>query len=89
MHSVALSVMATNEDWWGYLIFVFFIVVIVIFVIKILLQFPGLLEWRFVCSDLDDDNSEFDVEMDEVVVPVDELDDRDEEMRINKHWTFL
>ena len=77
--------MATNEDWWGYLIFVFFIVVIVIFVIKILLQFPGLLEWRFVCSDLDDDNSESDVEMDEVVVPVDELDDRDEEMRIYKH----
>ena len=76
--------MATNEDWWGYLIFVFFIVVIVIFVIKILLQFPGLLEWSFVCSDLEDDNSESDVEMEEIVEVVDEVGDRDEEMRIDK-----
>ena len=76
--------MATNEDWWGYLIFVLFIVVIVIFVIKIFLQFPGLLEWSFVCSDLEDDNSESDVEMEEIVEVVDEVGDRDEEMRIDK-----
>ena len=57
--------MATNEDWWGYLIFVFFIVVIVIFVIKIGLEFPGLFEWKFLCSNSEDERSESEIEMDE------------------------
>ena len=57
--------MTSNEDWWGYLIFVFFIVVIMVFVIKIGLEFPGLFEWNFLCSDLEDENSESDPEMEE------------------------
>ena len=57
--------MATNEDWWGYLIFVFFIVVIVIFVIKIGLEFPGLFEWNFLCSNSEDESSESEMEMEE------------------------
>ena len=69
-----LSMMATNEDWWGYLIFVFFIVVIVIFVIKIGLEFPGLFEWRFLCSNSEDESSESEMEMEEAdeTVRVDE-----------------
>ena len=57
--------MATNEDWWDYLIFVFFIVVIIIFVIKIGLQFPGLFEWKFLCSNSEDESSESEMEMEE------------------------
>ena len=66
--------MATNEDWWGYLIFVFFIVVIVIFVIKIGLEFPGLFEWKFLCSNSEDGRSDSEIEMDEAdeAVQVDE-----------------
>ena len=63
--------MSDRPDWWGYLIFVFFIIVIVIFVIKILLQFPGLLEWKFVFSESEEDNddtdSDVDIEMNEIV----------------------
>ena len=66
--------MAKNEDWWGYLIFVFFIVVIVIFVIKIGLQFPGLFEWKFLCSNSEDESSESEIEMEEA----------DETVRVDK-----
>ena len=66
--------MATNEDWWGYLIFVFFIVVIIIFVIKIGLQFPGLFEWKFLCSNSEDESSESEMEMEEA----------DETVRVDK-----
>ena len=62
--------MSDRPDWWGYLIFVFFIIVIVIFVIKILLEFPGLTEWKFVFSDEEEDNdtdSDLDIEMNEIV----------------------
>ena len=59
--------------------------VIVIFVIKIFLQFPGLLEWSFVCSDLEDDKRESDDEMEEIVEVVGELGDREEEMKIDKN----
>jgi hypothetical protein len=78
--------MASNEDWWGYLIFVVLIVVIVIFVIKILLEFPGLLEWNFICSDSEDENSESDQETDEIVEVVGQSGGRetDKEMRIDK-----
>ena len=57
--------MPGNEDWWGYLIFVFFIVVIMVFVIKIGLMFPGLFEWNFLCTDSQEENSEPDLEMEE------------------------
>ena len=57
--------MTSNEDWWGYLICVFFIVVIMVFVIKIGLEFPGLFEWNFLCNQLEDENSESDPEMEE------------------------
>ena len=64
-------VMSDTQDWWGYLIFVFFIIVIVIFVIKILLQFPGLTEWKFVFSESEEDNddtdSDLDIEMNEII----------------------
>ena len=59
------STMATNEDCWGYLIFVFFIVVIVIFVIKIGLEFSGLFEWNFPCSNSEDESSKSEIETDE------------------------
>jgi hypothetical protein len=67
--------MATNEDWWGYLIFVFFIMVIVIFVIKIGLEFPGLFDWKFLCSNSEDERSEYEIEMDDAneAMQVDEL----------------
>jgi hypothetical protein len=78
--------MATNEDWWGYLIFVFFIMVIVIFVIKIGLEFPGLFDWKFLCSNSEDERSESEIEMDDAV-QVDELDEsgkNEREIRIDK-----
>jgi hypothetical protein len=81
--------MATNEDWWGYLIFVFLIVVIVIFVIKIGLEFPGLFEWKFLCSNSVDERSESEIEMDEAdgAVEVDESGEsgkNEREKRIDK-----
>ena len=81
--------MATNEDWWGYLIFVFFIMVIVIFVIKIGLEFPGLFDWKFLCSNSEDERIESEIEMDEAdeAVQVDELDEsgrRKKIIRIDK-----
>ena len=60
-----LSMIVTNEDWWGYMIFVFFIVVIVIFVIKLGLEFPGLFEWKFLCGDSKDESSKSEIETDE------------------------
>ena len=44
--------MGETFDLMGYLILVFFIMVIVVCIIKILLMFPGLLECDFVCSSL-------------------------------------
>ena len=44
--------------WWGYLVVVLFIILIVIFVIKIFIEFPGLTEWRFVFSDDEELNSD-------------------------------
>ena len=64
-NDLTLPIMPGNEDWWGYLIFVFFIVVIMVFVIKIGLMFPGLFEWNFLCSDSEEENSEPDLEMEE------------------------
>jgi hypothetical protein len=46
--------------------FVFFIVVIVIFVIKIGLEFLGLFEWKFLCSNSEDERSQSEIEDDEV-----------------------
>ena len=43
--------MASYEDWWGFLVFVFFILAIAMFVIKILIEYPGLLELRLFNSD--------------------------------------
>ena len=37
--------------WWGYLVVVLFIILFIIFLIKIFIEFPGLAEWRFVFSD--------------------------------------
>ena len=54
--------MAESVDLWGYLVFVFFIVVIIVFLIKIFLEFPGLLEWKFLCSKDGDDDDEDDAE---------------------------
>ena len=69
--AVCEGVMSDRQDWWGYLIFVFFIIVIVIFVIKILLEFPGLTEWKFVFSESEEDNddtdSDADIEMNEII----------------------
>eukprot|EP00091_Calanus_sinicus_P021922 TRINITY_DN6707_c0_g1_i1.p1 TRINITY_DN6707_c0_g1~~TRINITY_DN6707_c0_g1_i1.p1 ORF type:complete len:119 (-),score=29.69 TRINITY_DN6707_c0_g1_i1:157-513(-) len=60
--------MADRQDWWGYLVFGFFIILFVIFLIKIFIEFPGLLEWRFVFSDDDDTNSDDqDVERNEIL----------------------
>merc|ERR1711887_434087 len=60
MGSVVLASM-----WWGYLVVVLFIILFVIFVIKIFIEFPGLTEWRFVFSDDEDLNSE-DMELERV-----------------------
>ena len=43
--------MASYDDWWGFLIFVFFILAIAVFVIKILIEYPGLMEFKLVYSD--------------------------------------
>jgi flagellar biosynthesis/type III secretory pathway M-ring protein FliF/YscJ len=43
--------MASYEDWWGFLVFVFFILALAMFVIKILIEYPGLLELRLFNSD--------------------------------------
>ena len=60
--------MADGQDGWGYLIFVFFIILIVIFVIKIFIQFPGLLEWKIVFSDDDDTISDdLDIERNDII----------------------
>ena len=62
--------MADRQDWWGYLVFVFFIILFVIFLIKIFIQFPGLLEWRFVFSDDETPRDEEDVERNEITEEV-------------------
>ena len=59
--------MADRQDWWGYLVFVFFIILFVIFLIKIFIQFPGLLEWRFVFSDDDTGSEDLDLERNEIL----------------------
>ena len=38
------------EDWWGLMVFVFFIIAIAFFIIKILIEYPGLLEIKFFKS---------------------------------------
>ena len=64
-----LCKMGDRQDWWGYLIAVFFLITVIIFVIKILLEFPGLLEWKFVFSGAgeEDSSSDFDIEMNEII----------------------
>ena len=59
--------MADRQDWWGYLVFGFFIILFVIFLIKIFIQFPGLLEWRFVFSDDETGSDDGDVERNEII----------------------
>jgi hypothetical protein len=79
--------MATNEDWWGYLIFVFFIMVIIFFVIKIGLEFPGLFEWNFLCSNFEDESSESEMELEEenetVIVDLAVAQARKDELKIS------
>ena len=55
--------------WWGYLVVVLFIILFVIFVIKIFIEFPGLTEWKFVFSDDEELNSE-DMELERVELGV-------------------
>eukprot|EP00091_Calanus_sinicus_P021923 TRINITY_DN6707_c0_g2_i1.p1 TRINITY_DN6707_c0_g2~~TRINITY_DN6707_c0_g2_i1.p1 ORF type:complete len:112 (-),score=29.63 TRINITY_DN6707_c0_g2_i1:180-515(-) len=59
--------MADRQDWWGYLVFGFFIILFVMFLIKIFIEFPGLLEWRFVFSDDDTGREDRDVERNEIL----------------------
>ena len=61
--------MGDRQDWWGYLIAVFFVITVIIFVIKILLEFPGLTEWKFVFSGTEEEDSsiDFDIEMNEII----------------------
>ena len=59
--------MADRQDWWGYLVFVFFIILFVIFLIKIFIEFPGLLEWSFVFSDDDTGSEDLDLERNEIL----------------------
>ena len=45
--------MAFGEDWLGWTIFVFIIVTIIIIVIKMLIEYPGLTELKCVYKDKD------------------------------------
>ena len=51
----------------GVSVFVFFIILFVIFLIKIFIQFPGLLEWRFVFSDDESVSDDEDVERNDII----------------------
>merc|ERR1712098_702299 len=53
--------------WWGYLVTVLFIILFIIFVIKIFIEFPGLAEWRFVFSD-DEELSSDDTQLESVEI---------------------
>merc|ERR1712179_134524 len=55
--------------WWGYLVVVLFIILFVIFIIKIFIEFPGLTEWKFVFSDDEELNSE-EIELERVELGV-------------------
>ena len=62
--------MASYEDWWGFLIFVFFVLAIAMCVIKILIEYPGLMEWKLVYSDstenLIEDTEHDDIELSDI-----------------------
>ena len=47
---------ATFEDWWGLLVFVFFILAFAVFIIKIIIEYPGLLSIKFVGSGESNEN---------------------------------
>merc|ERR1711892_1493807 len=55
-----LGRMADRQDWWGYLVAVLFIILLIIFLIKVFIEFPGLLEWKVVFGS--DELEEIDVE---------------------------
>ena len=44
---------------------IFFLCIIVFFVIKVGLEFPGLFERKFLCGDSKDESSESEIEMNE------------------------
>ena len=59
-----------NNNWWLYFFVVLIIIIFIIFVIKILIEFPGLLAWRL---NFDDGDQESIQEQDHYIT-MDELD---------------
>ena len=78
--------MATSEDWWGLLVFVFFIFAIALFIIKILIEYPGLLDFKLTYGDSTENLVEYtdlsDIELDDVTTDI--LKERDKEKVVHK-----
>merc|ERR1719153_1071012 len=78
--------MATSEDWWGLLVFVFFIFAIALFIIKILIEYPGLLDFKLTYGDSTENLVEYtelcDMELDDVTTDI--MKERDKERVVHK-----
>ena len=66
--------MASYDDWWGFLIFVFFILAIALFIMKVLIEYPGLMELKLINSESTENLVEYaesdDVELSDVTIDV-------------------